>query len=193
MVDNNYIDLIQREEKVNFSITNYLTETKLPVITGNYKNSYLDVQTTTHEIGHAFQKYCASRKDQEYIVSPLLKYPTMEIAEMFSYSMELIMMDHVSDLFEEEDYKKYCFLKINNLVANLPYICLVDEFQEMLYSKEDLKKIKEPFFTTKIGGTGLGTSLSTEIIDAHDGTLEFESKEGEYTLVTIKLPLEGVK
>lgn len=59
-------------------------------------------------------------------------------------------------------------------------------------SKEDLKKIKEPFFTTKIGGTGLGTSLSTEIIDAHDGTLEFESKEGEYTLVTIKLPLEGV-
>jgi len=139
MVDNNYIDLIQREEKVNFSITNYLTETKLPVITGNYKNSYLDVQTTTHEIGHAFQKYCASRKDQEYIVSPLLKYPTMEIAEMFSYSMELIMMDHVSDLFEEEDYKKYCFLKINNLVANLPYICLVDEFQQSIYSKENLK------------------------------------------------------
>ena len=59
-------------------------------------------------------------------------------------------------------------------------------------SKENLKKIKEPFFTTKIGGTGLGTALSTEIIDAHNGTLDFESKEGEYTLVTIKLPLESV-
>lgn len=139
MLDNNYIDLIQREDKVNFSITNYLTETGFPVITGNYKNSYLDVQTTTHEMGHSYQKYCASIKDKEYITSPLLKYPTMEIAEMFSYSMELIMMNHVNGVFEEEDYKKYCFMKIYNLVVNLPYICLVDEFQQMIYSKENLK------------------------------------------------------
>ncbi len=139
MLENNYIDFIQRDDKVNFSITNYLTETGLPVITGNYKNSYLDVQTTTHEIGHSYQKYCASIKDKEYIISPLLKYPTMEIAEIFSYSMELIMMNHVSNLFEEDDYKKYCFMKIYNLVANLPYICLVDEFQQTIYSKKDLR------------------------------------------------------
>lgn len=139
MLDNNYIDFIQRDDKVNFSITNYLTETGSPVITGNYKNSYLDVQTTTHEMGHSYQKYCASVKDKEYIVSPLLKYPTMEIAEMFSYSMELIMMNYVTNLFEEEDYKKYCFMKIYNLMINLPYICLVDEFQQVIYSKENLK------------------------------------------------------
>lgn len=139
MVDNDYIDLVQRENKVNFSITNYLTESCIPVITGNYKNNYLDVQTTTHEMGHSFQKYCASVKDKEYIVSPLLKYPTMEIAEMFSYSMELIMMKHLENIFNEEDYKKYCFMKIYNLVGNLPYICLVDEFQENIYSNDNLK------------------------------------------------------
>jgi len=139
MVDNDYIDLVQRENKVNFSITNYLTESCIPVITGNYKNNYLDVQTTTHEMGHSFQKYCASIKDKEYIVSPLLKYPTMEIAEMFSYSMELIMMKHLENIFNEEDYKKYCFMKIYNLLGNLPYICLVDEFQEIIYSNKNLK------------------------------------------------------
>lgn len=139
MVDNDYIDLVQRENKVNFSITNYLTESCIPVITGNYKNNYLDVQTTTHEMGHSFQKYCASVKDKEYIVSPLLKYPTMEIAEMFSYSMELIMMKYLENIFNEEDYKKYCFMKIYNLVGNLPYICLVDEFQENIYSNDNLK------------------------------------------------------
>ncbi|MBP3920705.1 MAG: hypothetical protein J6D28_03980 [Bacilli bacterium] len=138
MLDNNYIDFLQRDDKVNFSITNYLTETGLPAVTGNYKNSYLDVQTTTHEIGHSYQKYCASIKDKKYIVSPLLKYPPMEIAEMFSYSMELIMMDHVSNLFDEDDYKKYCFMKVYNMVFNLPYICLVDEFQQTIYSKENL-------------------------------------------------------
>lgn len=139
MLDNNYIDLLQRDNKVNFSITNYLTETCMPVITGNYKNNYLDIQTTTHEMGHSFQKYCASIEDEKNIVSPILKYPTMEVAEMFSYSMELIMMKHVENLFNKKDYNKYCFMKIYNLIANLPYICLVDEFQEKIYSKTNLK------------------------------------------------------
>ena len=139
MLDNNYIDLLQRDNKVNFSITNYLTETCMPAVTGNYKNNYLDIQTTTHEMGHSFQKYCASIEDEKNIVSPILKYPTMEVAEMFSYSMELIMMKHVENLFNKEDYNKYCFMKIYNLIANLPYICLVDEFQEKIYSKTNLK------------------------------------------------------
>ena len=57
-------------------------------------------------------------------------------------------------------------------------------------SKELLNKIKEPFYTTKQRGTGLGVSLSDQIIKAHNGTLSYESKEGEYTKVTITLPLE---
>ena len=139
MLDNDYIDFIQRDNKVNFSITNYLVKTCMPVVTGNYKNNYLDVQTTTHEMGHSFQKYCASIEDKKTIVSPLLKYPTMEVAEMFSYSMELIMMNHVDNIFDREDYKKYCFMKMYNLIVDLPYICMVDEFQEKIYSKVNLK------------------------------------------------------
>ena len=57
-------------------------------------------------------------------------------------------------------------------------------------SKDLLNKIKEPFYTTKPKGTGLGVSLSEEIIKAHNGTLNYESKEGEYTNVTITLPVE---
>lgn len=138
MLENGYIDLLPSSSKVNFSITNYLTETEVPVITGNYKNTYLDLQTTTHEMGHAFQKYCASLKDKNYVVSPLLKYPTMEIAEMFSYAMELIMSNRVKNVFDKENYQKYSFIKIYNFVSALPYICAVDEFQEIIYSKKDL-------------------------------------------------------
>lgn len=139
MLEKNYIDLCQNSGKVNFSITNYLVCLGMPVITGNFKNSYLDLQTTTHEMGHSFQKYCSSIEDKNYIISPLLKYPTMEIAEMFSYAMELIMMNKVSNIFSEDDYNKYQFIKIYNLISQLPYICAVDEFQEIIYSKEDLK------------------------------------------------------
>jgi len=56
-------------------------------------------------------------------------------------------------------------------------------------AKQVLEKIKEPFFTTKMKGTGLGVSLSNEIIEAHGGKLLYESEMGKYTLVTIILPI----
>lgn len=52
-----------------------------------------------------------------------------------------------------------------------------------------LKRIKEPFYTTKNRGTGLGVSLSYEIIEAHKGKIVYESEEGVGTTVKISLPL----
>lgn len=140
MLTTGYIDLINRENKVSFAITNYLTTTCYPTITGNFKNNYTDIQTIAHEFGHAYQKYNASIKDKDYIISALLKYPTFEIAEMFSHAMELITMLYLTNLFNNQDHKKYCLLEIYSILTTLPYICLVDEFQEQIYSTQNLTK-----------------------------------------------------
>ena len=52
-------------------------------------------------------------------------------------------------------------------------------------------KIFEPFFTTKPTGqgTGLGLSLSYDIVKAHSGELTVETQEGEGTVFFIKLPV----
>ena len=52
-------------------------------------------------------------------------------------------------------------------------------------------KIFQPFFTTKPTGqgTGLGLSLSYDIVKAHGGELIFESKDGEGTTFTIQIPI----
>ncbi len=52
-------------------------------------------------------------------------------------------------------------------------------------------KIFQPFFTTKPTGqgTGLGLSLSYDIVKAHGGEIKVESKEGEETEFTIQLPV----
>ncbi len=51
-------------------------------------------------------------------------------------------------------------------------------------------KIFQPFFTTKPTGqgTGLGLSLSYDIVKAHEGDITIESKEGEGTEFIIRLP-----
>jgi signal transduction histidine kinase len=49
----------------------------------------------------------------------------------------------------------------------------------------------EPFFTTKQGtdGTGLGLSITSDIVKAHGGTLQVESKENQFTRFTVVLPV----
>ena len=57
--------------------------------------------------------------------------------------------------------------------------------------KKVLDKIYQPFFTTKPTGqgTGLGLSLSYDIVKAHSGEISVDTKEGEGTKFTIILPL----
>jgi two-component system, sporulation sensor kinase A len=51
-----------------------------------------------------------------------------------------------------------------------------------------LKKIGQPFFTTKEGGTGLGVMISKQIIKNHNGTLHFWS-DRQGTIIEIILPI----
>ncbi|MBN1522480.1 MAG: HAMP domain-containing protein, partial [Candidatus Aureabacteria bacterium] len=62
-------------------------------------------------------------------------------------------------------------------------------------SSSDKKKIFEPFFTTKadygeskIPGTGLGLTVSSDIIRSHGGQISIESKEGQGARVFVWLP-----
>ena len=57
-------------------------------------------------------------------------------------------------------------------------------------SKEILDRIFEPFYSTKELGSGLGLSISKQIIKQHDGDISVESEEGKGTTMIIKLPME---
>jgi signal transduction histidine kinase len=50
-------------------------------------------------------------------------------------------------------------------------------------------KVFVPFYTTKIGGTGLGMVFVRQIVDEHRGVIVLESQVGRGTTVTIRIPL----
>ncbi|WP_409291955.1 PAS domain S-box protein [Peribacillus sp. SCS-37] len=57
--------------------------------------------------------------------------------------------------------------------------------------EEKIKKLGEPFYTTKERGTGLGLMVSYKIIEEHKGWIDVESKEGAGTTFHIYLPIDG--
>jgi signal transduction histidine kinase len=57
---------------------------------------------------------------------------------------------------------------------------------------ETRNRIFTPFFSTRAGsagGTGLGLSVSMQIVEGHHGTIEVESEPGKGAAFTVRLPV----
>ncbi|MDO9161590.1 MAG: PAS domain S-box protein [Methylococcaceae bacterium] len=55
---------------------------------------------------------------------------------------------------------------------------------------EQQQKILMPFYTTKTNGMGMGLSISRSLVEAHDGTLNFDSQPGKGTTFYFTLPIQ---
>ena len=85
-------------------------------------------------------------------------------------------------LEEKEDNK---LITVNQYSDN-KYVYIEIEDNGPGVSNDELIKLGEPFYTTKQKGTGLGLTLSKEIMQAHKGDLKIESKNGFKVLLSIK-------
>jgi two-component system, NtrC family, sensor histidine kinase HydH len=55
--------------------------------------------------------------------------------------------------------------------------------------EKDLSHIFDPYYTTKPGGTGLGLPIVYNIVEAHRGEIQVESRPGGGTVITVLLPI----
>ncbi|NIS62410.1 MAG: PAS domain S-box protein, partial [Proteobacteria bacterium] len=136
----------------------------------------LDRIKVVKEIGEALPPVRGSFNQIEQVFINLLSNARYALNRKYPDPHEdktlLIRTDQV-----EQNGRKYVRVEFHDMGMGIP--------------EENVDKIFNPFFTTKEQGqgTGLGLSISYNIIQEHQGAIRFESKEGEYTKVTVDLPV----
>ncbi|MEH7012959.1 ATP-binding protein [Neobacillus niacini] len=81
-------------------------------------------------------------------------------------------------------------IAINSLEEQYIQISIKDEGFGI--PKDKIKKLGEPFYTTKEKGTGLGLMVSYRIIEEHKGSIQVDSEEGIGTRFQITLPFSHI-
>lgn len=127
MIENELMDLDAKPGKAPGGYMTLIPNYHSPFIFSNSNGTSHDVDTLTHEVGHAFQGYLSAR-----IAVPTQRMPTMESAEIDSMSMEFFAWPWM-ELFFGENADKYRFSHLDGAISFLPYGVEVDDFQHFVY------------------------------------------------------------
>lgn len=131
MVENHLMDLDAKKGKQSGGYMTFIPKYKSPFIFANSNGSAQDVDTLTHEVGHAFQGYLGAN-----IKVPGERMPTLEACEIDSMSMEFFAWPYMDKFFGEND-DKYRFSHLDGAISFLPYGAEVDEFQHWVFHHID--------------------------------------------------------
>lgn len=134
MLENDLFDVESRPGKMNGGYQETLADYKAPFIFANWNGTSDDVDVLTHEAGHAFEAWLAA---QDESLPAGLACPGMESAEIHSMSMEFLTAPW-HRLFFGPDTAKYELAHAEDSFFFLPYGCIVDEFQHIMYQQPSL-------------------------------------------------------
>lgn len=132
MVENHLLELDAKQGKSSGGYMTYFPDYKAPFIFANSNGTSDDVDTLTHEVGHAFQGYCSRN-----IKIPEYRSPTLEACEIHSMSMEFFAWPYMDKFFGDLS-EKYRFSHLSNAIVFLPYGACVDEFQHYVYENPNV-------------------------------------------------------
>ena len=132
MNENELFDIFTRKNKQQGGYMTFLPDYRLPFIFGNCNGTFDDVGLITHECGHAFQGYLTAKEEIKEFNDI-----TMETAEIHSMSMEYFTYKYM-DMFFGEKAGDYITLHTEDSIIFIPYGCMVDEFQHIVYENPEM-------------------------------------------------------
>ncbi|MBE7005061.1 MAG: M3 family oligoendopeptidase, partial [Ruminococcaceae bacterium] len=133
MYENELLDVLSKEGKAPGGYCTSIYDYRSPFIFSNFNGTAGDVDVLTHEAGHAFEAFRAMKKG--YIHQQI--WPTMEACEIHSMSMEFLTAPY-HHLFFGDMTRKYERAHCEESLTFIPYGCMVDEFQYVMYTQPGL-------------------------------------------------------
>ena len=132
MLDNELLDVLSTEGKAGGGYCEEIRDYGVPFIFANFNGTRGDVETVTHEAGHAFAAYL--NRDRIPADTAL---PTLEGCEVHSMSMEFLAWNWAEGFFGA-DTRKFYYSHLSGALTFIPYGTMVDHFQHVVYEKPDL-------------------------------------------------------
>ena len=99
---------------------------------------------------------------------------------------EQVLINLLLNAFQALESQKKALIELNALMDGRGRIIIQVVDNGRGISKENLDKIFIPFFSTKEGGSGIGLSLSRQIIRLHNGSITAHSEPNVQTVFTIR-------
>ena len=144
MMENQLFDVLGRKTKRAGGYMTYLPVYQAPFIFANFNGTSGDVDVITHECGHAFQGYLSGK-------DPIKEHADigMETAEIHSMAMEFFA-EKWMPLFFGDRAQDYVDMHLEDAAAFIPYGCMVDEFQHIVYENPELTPAERRAAWTKL-------------------------------------------
>jgi M3 family oligoendopeptidase len=132
MLDGEMMDLLAKEGKEGGGYCDTLEDYEMPFIFANFNGTSGDVETMTHEAGHAFASWYNRKR-----VPMSTIWPSLEACEVHSMSMEFFGWKSASDFFGP-DTRKFLYSHLATSVTFIPYGTMVDHFQHIVFEHPEL-------------------------------------------------------
>ncbi len=132
MLDNELMDVLSRTGKAGGGYCTDLVTYNVPYIFANFNGTADDVETITHEAGHAFAAWTG-----RHIVPFGCMWPTLEACEVHSMSMEFFAWPWAEGFFGD-DTRKFLYAHLSRALTFIPYGTMVDHFQHLVYEKPEM-------------------------------------------------------
>ena len=184
-----FIDVEERENKAPGAVCFTLPHSKEVFVYSNFSPSFYAINALIHELGHAFHFYKQFNNDS----SMQERYLREEVAELYSLSLELLVMDKLNIFYKQEEYKEVQRVQLYRALSLLMSSIAGDVFQHWIYAnpnhtpEERNKKYAElckSYQYSTVDITGLEDEIGASWIDSFH-YVQFPFYKIEYAIAQI--------
>ena len=126
MLTHELFDIEQRDYKADRSYQTYITDYEAPFLFTNPLGDVTDILTAAHEFGHYTDAYVNYNRDE-----------SIDLAEVFSQSMEFLVLDRLDEVMSEEQTENLLLIKLLDTLELYVQQASFYEFEKAVYEADE--------------------------------------------------------